>query len=73
MSYSVYSNVYNESYILYHFIVTLIKQILTYLLMPFTVDVFCQLNILGHYGDMFCMNGTQVCILEHAKKVSSFL
>jgi hypothetical protein len=34
------------------------------------MDVVCQLHILWHDGDMFCMHGAQVGILKHANKVS---
>jgi hypothetical protein len=38
--------------------------------MSFTPDAVRQLHILEHDGDTFCMNGTQVCILIQANKVS---
>jgi hypothetical protein len=40
-------------------------------LRQFTImNVSGQLNVLGHDGNTLGMNGTQVCILKHANKVS---
>jgi hypothetical protein len=52
-------------YFIILFLLTL-NKFLTYLLMSFTRDAACQLHILGHDGDTFCMNGAQVCILIQA-------
>ncbi len=56
-------------YFIILFLLTL-NKFLTHLLISFTLDVARQLHILGHYGDTFCMHGTQVCMLKHANKVS---
>ncbi len=36
----------------------------------FTTDMTCQLDVLGHNGDMFHMNGHQVHILKQSHEVS---
>ena len=32
----------------------------------FTMDTSCQLYVLGHDGDSFCMDGTQVGVFEES-------
>ena len=37
--------------------------------LSFTTDASCQLNIFGHDGDLFCMDGTQVGVFKESHQV----